>query len=162
MAMIGNWFGVSKCDPRVVTLYSRHYSSKKSKKTPRDWRAHGIVPNGESITLITFDGSALFVWLKQQMRDDGQEGVNCAVFRNEGALLSSDLILEAEQFAWERWQGERLFTFVDAEETKKRRGKKNPPGYCFIQAGWKQCGISKRGLIVLEKMPMAQELGVWK
>jgi hypothetical protein len=31
--------------------------------------------------------------------------VNCAVFRNEGPVLSSDLILEAEELAWGRWPG---------------------------------------------------------
>jgi hypothetical protein len=146
---IGHWYGVSKCDPRAVILYSRHYSSKKGKKTIKDWRAHGITPNGESITLITSDASALFVWLKQQKRDDGQAGVNCAVFRNEGDQLSSTLILEAEQFAWGRWQGERLFTFVDPGEVRRKRD----PGRCFIKAGWKRCGTTPRGLLIFEKYP---------
>jgi hypothetical protein len=144
-----SWYGVSKCDPRAVALYSRHYSSKKGGKKVKDWLRHGITPNGESITLITSDASALFVWLKQEKRDDGQDGVNCAVFRNEGRELSSTLILEAEQFARGRWGGERLFTFVDGRAVRHKRD----PGRCFIRAGWKRCGTTKSGLIVLEKNP---------
>ena len=150
---IGHWYGVSKCDPRAVALYSRHYSSKKSKKQIKDWLRHGITPNGESITLLTSTSDALYVWLKQQKRDDGQEGVNCAVFRNESSVLSSELILEAEQFARERWQDERLFTYVDPVQTKRRRGKQRPAGYCFIMAGWRECGVNKNGLVILEKAP---------
>jgi hypothetical protein len=146
---IGYWYGVSKCDPRAVGLYARHYSSKKGKKTKRDWLAHGITPPGESITLLTSDVSALFVWLKQQKRDDGQEGINCAVFRNEGSVLSSLLILEAEQFAREMWGNERLFTYVDPGEIRRKRD----PGRCFKKAGWRKCGTSGGGLLVFEKLP---------
>lgn len=41
------------------------------------------------------DGKALWVW-RRFKSGDGQEGLNCAVFRNEGAVLSSDLILAAD------------------------------------------------------------------
>lgn len=144
-----NWYGASKFDPRVVTLYSHHYSARKGGKTVRDWLRSGITPPGESITLLTPDASALFVWLKQRERDDGQEGVNCAVFRNEApdCYLSSDLILEAEQLAWDRWPGERLFTYVDGKSVCG-------DGVCFKRAGWRK--LKKRsagGLIILEKRP---------
>jgi hypothetical protein len=42
----------------------------------------------------------------------GQRGVNCAVFRNESSVLSSELIREACGLAWTRWPGERLYTYV--------------------------------------------------
>lgn len=111
-----------------------------------------FVGPGEKMVLLTSDSRALFVWRKF-ISDDGQTGVNCAVFRNEGPELSSSLILEAEQLAWERWPGERLYTYVDGEKTKKRRGKRHPPGYCFIKAGWVECGQSKKGLTILKKTP---------
>jgi len=145
---LGHWYGASRRDPRVVGLFSRHYSAVKNNKTTRHWLATGITAPGETITLMTADCSALFVWLKQKYIDNDQTGVNCAVFRNEGSELSSTLILEAEQFAWERWQGERLYTYVDPDAVKSKN-----PGYCFIKAGWKKCGITKGGLIILEKMP---------
>lgn len=148
-----NWFGTSKCNPQAVELYSRHYSSAKNGKSVRDWLSSGITAPGESITLVTPDVSALFVWLKQKYVDNGQAGVNCAVFRNESRVLSSVLILNAEVFAWAKWPGERLYTYVDPQETKKRRGKRNKPGHCFIMAGWVECGVTPRGLVILEKLP---------
>jgi hypothetical protein len=143
-----HWFGISRRNPMAVDLYSRHYSSKKNNKTYRDWLNQGITAPGETITLLTSDGSALLVWLKQQYVDCDQEGVNCAVFRNEGKHLSSELILEAERLAWERWPGERLYTYVDPNEIQSTN-----PGYCFKMAGWRQCGVTDRGLVILEKLP---------
>ena len=34
-----------------------------------------------------------------------------------------------------------------------RRVRSPNPGYCFKAAGWKQTGVTARGLIVLEKVP---------
>jgi hypothetical protein len=143
---LGNWFVVSKFDPRVVALYSRHYSSSKNGKRACDWLKSGITSPGESMTLLTLDNCALWVWLKQHYVDSGQVGVNCAVFRNESSLLSSDLILEAEQLAWQRWPGERLYTYVNADAIRSAN-----PGYCFKMAGWRKFGRSKGGLLILEK-----------
>lgn len=148
-----NWYGTTKSDPRVVALYARHYSSAKGRKNVSDWIKHGITPPGESIILLTSEAGALFVWLKQAKRDDGQVGINCAVFRNELAdrYLSSDLILEAEKIAWERWPGERLFTFVNPKMVCG-------DGKCFKSAGWKKLPQrTKGGLIVLEKLPPQEE-----
>ncbi len=58
------------------------------------------------------------------------------------------MILEAELFAWERWPGQRLYTSIDAAEVRSVN-----PGCCFKKAGWRRCGETKRGLIVLEKLP---------
>ncbi len=106
-----------------------------------------IIGPGETILLIGKDNKALFAWKKQKYSQDGQTGVNCCIFRNEGNELSSDLILQAEQIAWQRWPGERLFTYVNAGKIKS-----NNPGACFKKAGWKTCGITKaRKLVILEK-----------
>jgi hypothetical protein len=99
------------------------------------------------MVLLTTDGRALFVWRKFRS-DDGQEGINCAIFRNEGPKLSSGLILEAEPLAWRRWPGERLYTYVNPKKVKSTN-----PGYCFLMAGWRKCGKTKGGLIILEKLP---------
>jgi hypothetical protein len=144
-----NWYQVTKFDGRAVALYSRHYSSVRNGSTFADWLRSGITPPGESITLMTVDCSALFVWLKQQYIDSDQTGINCTVFRNEGGLLSSALILEAEQIAWGRWPGERLYTYVDGAAV----GSSNP-GYCFLRAGWSRLKeTTGRGLRILEKEP---------
>jgi hypothetical protein len=75
--------------------------------------------------------------------------VNCAIFRNEGAGLSSELLLSGMQIAWQRWPGERLYTYVDPIRVQSEN-----PGYCFLKAGWRKCGITKsRKLIIMEVIP---------
>ncbi len=144
------WYGASKRDPRAVLLYSRHYSCKKSKKTVKDWLNAGITPPGESMTLLTSDGAALFVWVWQRFKLLDQGGVNCAVFRNEAPdkYLSSELIREAERIAWQRWPGARLYTYVDGRAV-------HGDGLCFKKAGWRKLKErTKNGLIILEKLPV--------
>jgi hypothetical protein len=98
--------------------------------------------------LLTPDALAMFAWRKFiDHCIPKQDGVNCAVFRNEGAGLSSDLIRAAEVIAWERWPGERLYTYVDPKRTRHKRD----PGRCFLKAGWRHAGWTKGGLRILEK-----------
>ena len=141
----GNWIQIKDGDPRGVALFKRHYSYHKY----HDNRPRRLfVGPGEKIVLITPDCDALFVWRKF-ISDDGQAGVNCAVFRNESEMLSSDLVLEAEKIAWLRWPGERLYTYVAPEEIES-----DNPGYCFKMAGWRWCGETKiNNHVILEKMP---------
>ena len=158
-AELTGWQIVSKRDPRVVGLYRRHYSWKKNRKSTKKLLRAGITAPGEDITLLRVDCSALFVWLKQKYRRDGQTGINCAVFRNEGSELSSRLILEAEIWAWDKYPGARLYTFVDPREVNHKRD----PGRCFKKAGWalvrNQAGkpaITKAGLLIFEKLPQKE------
>lgn len=145
----GAWRRARDGDPEGLALYERHYSSRLYKDGRR--RALFVGP-GEKTVLVAHDGRALFVW--RRFRDDsGQEGINCAAFRNEGAGLSSALITEAMAIAWARWPGERLYTYVDAIEVRSSN-----PGYCFLVAGWRHAGWTKGGhgrhsLRILEALP---------
>ncbi len=140
------WFEVSNRDPRVVGLYSRHYSAIKNGSTIGDWLRHGISPPGQDVTMLTSESAALFGWLKQNVRDDGQEGVQCYVFRNEGPMLSSNLIRDACDIAWRYWPGERLWTYVNPDFIQSVN-----PGYCFKKAGWELLPErSKAGLVILQ------------
>ena len=155
MVLPGNsWFGVKQTDLRAVNLYSRHYSAKKSGRSKSDWLVHGIAGPGEVMTLITATADALLVWQKQKYSLAGQVGVNCTVFRNESDLLSSALILEAEELCQKNWPGERMFTYIDPSEIRSPN-----PGYCFQMAGWKFVKSkhggkikTKRGLLIMEKL----------
>lgn len=134
---MNNWIGVKDGDPRAVGIFRRHYSCINRKG---DHVRYGFSGKGESIVLLTLNCDALFCWRKVE-----GEGINCSVFRNEGNILSSDLIKEAMDIAWQRWPGERLFTYVNGKKIKSTN-----PGYCFQQAGWQVCGKSQKGLIILE------------
>ena len=145
-----HWFRVTKTDPRAVGLYRRHYSAMKNHKTSAQLRRAGIAGSGESITLMTPDGLALFGWRHDIVpRKDGQIGVNCTIFRNEGPILSSALIQEADDLCWQRWPGQRLFTYVGDSQIRSTN-----PGFCFQQAGWAKCGRNGDGrLSILECFP---------
>jgi hypothetical protein len=139
------WLPIRDGDPRARWLFNRHYS--------RYHYADGRKPMlfvgpGEKMVLLTAECDALFVWRKF-ISGDGQQGVNCAIFRNEGLHQSSALIAEAEQLAWDRWPGERLYTYVNPRAVRSVN-----PGYCFKIAGWRRCGETKwNKLLILEKLP---------
>jgi hypothetical protein len=136
------WLIVKDGDRDALSLFSRHYSFYKYK----DGRQHKkFIGPGEYLCLITPKADALFVWRKF-IDKSGQKGVNCAVFRNESKVKSSELIREAMKMAFKRWPGERLYTYVNS-----RKIRSSNPGYCFIKAGWHRCGeTKKRKLTILE------------
>lgn len=131
-------------DEAVREIFNRHYSRIRyaDSRQPK----HFVGP-GEKCVLITEAGDAIWVWRKF-ISGDGQQGVNCAVFRNEGPILSSLLILDAETIAWERWPKHRLYTYVNPHSIRSTN-----PGACFKASGWRKCGITKwNKLIILEKV----------
>ncbi len=76
-------------------------------------------------------------------------GIECLIFRNEGPILSSTLIREADELAWARWPGERHFTYVWDAKVRSTN-----PGFCFKRAGWHPCGRNADGrLTILEILP---------
>jgi hypothetical protein len=130
----------TRFDSECSDLADRHYSRQSNGQLQ-------FVPPGESIVLRNAEGTCVFVWIRNVVpRYDKQVGINCTIFRNESCRRSSDIILEAELFAVERWGNVRAFTYIDAEKIQSVN-----PGYCFKKAGWKSAGRSKSGLILLEK-----------
>jgi hypothetical protein len=147
------WLLSADCDPAAYQIMRRHYSFHDY----ADGRRHRLSnPNrysfvgpGEKMVLVTPTYDALFVWRKF-IDDSGQTGVNCAVFHNESKRRASEMILAAEEIAWRRWPGLRLYTYVDGAKIAFRG---RAPGWCFRKAGWSECGSTKKGLIILEKIP---------
>ena len=137
------WIQTRDGDPFARAIFDRHYSRRKY----ADGRAPSLfVGPGFKLVLLSTGMDAVFVWRKFISADKRfGEGVNCAVFRNEGPVLSSTLIREAMDIAWERWPGERLYTYVNS-----KRIRSTNPGACFKHAGWVRCGKTKGGLDVLE------------
>ena len=123
-----------------------------------------FMPPGKTMVLRDSEGTIVFGWIHQKIRDDGQAGYCCSIFRNESSnphRLSSDVILDAERAVFSKWGPDRLFTYIDAEKLIKPVGKfRKPkiPGKCFHVAGWKirvkkngKPHLSKSGLILLVK-----------
>ena len=138
--MNGHWIPASSADPSLARMYERHYSCRTAGRR-RNVRFLGP---GECMVLRTFAWDALWAWRLSRYRQDRQTGVECSIFRNEGPILSSDLIREAVAWARKRWPGERLFTFVRPGAVSEN------PGYCFKVAGWRHVGESAKGLHILE------------
>jgi hypothetical protein len=140
------WLEIWDGHPIARQIADRHYSRKTK-------GACQFVGPGEKLVLITPDQTALFVWRKAKYRLDNQEGVECTLFRNEGDQLSSELIREACRWAWRKWPGERLFTYV-----KDAAIRSTNPGYCFQMAGWRKCGRNKFGqLTIMENTEYSDE-----
>lgn len=150
----GCWLPALDGDRRAVSLFERHYSCDLNGRKRRGSKL--FVQPGEKMVLLTVECDALFVWVRNRVpRWDGQTGVNCAVFRNESPHLASELIREAADIAWQKWPGERLFTYVDAKRVRRKRD----PGRCFVKAGWRKCGISQKNqLLIFECLPEWQRV----
>lgn len=139
------WIQVSDHNAALRRLVDRHYS----RKTPG---ASKYIGPGEYMALITSEGKAGFIWRKTkfELRMDGQDGIECTLFRNEAPdlYLSSNLILEAERLAILKWPGaKRFFTYVNPAKIRSTY-----PGFTFIMAGYKRVGKNKSGkLIILAK-----------
>lgn len=140
------WLEVRDGNVTVASIYDRHYS-----RNPASRGDSRVAGPGRKMVLLTPCARATFVWRIFKSKDPlaAPGDINCAIFRNEGAGLASELIRVAMQLAWDKWGPQRLYTYVNP-----RRVKSPNPGYCFKQAGWRVCGVTKtRKLLVLEVMP---------
>ena len=142
----GPWVPVWDGNRTAAAIYDRHYSrNPASRGDPR------VAGPGKKLVLLTPCARGLFVWREFQSKDEtaAPGDINCAIFRNEGAGLASDLIRAAMALAWEKWGPRRLYTYVNP-----RRVRSANPGYCFKVAGWRLCGVTKtRRLLILEVRP---------
>ena len=141
--MTALWYLTKDGDRTCLDLYERHYSARRYADGRK--RSQFVGP-GQVIALRTGDGDALFVWRKF-IDDSGQDGINCAVFRNESEHRSSTLIRQADAIADHVWPDRRHYTYVDPKAVRSSN-----PGFCFVAAGWRKCGMTKGGLIILERV----------
>jgi hypothetical protein len=142
---LATWVPILDGDPVAAEIYHQHYSSERSRQRRIERGTLLIMGPGQKLLLATPCRRALFGW-RVFIDDTGQRGVNCAIFSNRGAGLSSDLIRAADAIADRRWPGWRHYTFVDPVKVSAN------PGYCFKMAGWRLVGRTKsRGLLILER-----------
>lgn len=141
----GVWLEVRDGNHTARAIFDRHYSRYVYKDGRNQDR---FVGPGERMVLMTLKADALLIWRKF-ISMDSQDGVNCAVYRNESKALASELLLAGMAAAWTRWPGERLYTYVNPRAVRSPN-----PGYCFKKAGWRLCGVTKaRKLLILEAFP---------
>ena len=137
-----DWYLTKDGDRTILALYERHYSAYRY----ADGRVRNLFAGpGEKIVLRTQYGDAGFVW-RNFVCDRGELGINCAFFRNEGSVLSSELVRQADNIADAIWPCGRHYTYVDPAAVRSRN-----PGYCFLAAGWVKCGMTATGKLVLER-----------
>lgn len=144
MMLLPFWDGLVKTthfDPEMAMLADRHYSR-------RTVGARQFLYSGRKLVLRDTAGTILFAWMwpDDDKRMDDQTGYNCAMFRNESDRRGSDIILEAERMAYERWGKNRFYTYVDPGKVKSKN-----PGYCFKVAGYRFVRTSASGKHLLTK-----------
>lgn len=150
-----DWRLSSRVDPHARPLADRHYSRQTI-------GARGFVPPGRCVVLLSANEDAVWVtsWPFAEYVHHAWPGAwMCSMFRNEGPILSSDLIRQAIA-ATRSIFGDPpelgMITFVDASKTRHKRD----PGRCFRKAGFKHIGYTKKGLITLqltgEEMPLPE------
>lgn len=142
------WMHMLDGDASCRAIFDRHYS----RYVYADGRRPKLfVGPGEKMVLMQADGLALCVWRKF-ISGDGQQGVNCAIYRNESPRLASEMLKDAMRIAWTRWPGERLYTYVNPRRVTPTIERSRPVwGWSFYKAGWSFVGLTKQGLHILEK-----------
>lgn len=135
----GVWQVRNRHDRAAIALANRHYS--------REVPNHRQV-GGPCFLLVLVTPCERAAWITQRHSErtraarvlaDGYPAgtYRCALFRNEGAGLSSSLILSAMELTERMWgradQGWQ--TYVDTAKIASRN-----PGYCFKRAGWRPDG----------------------
>jgi hypothetical protein len=134
------WFVVGKGHTDACALADRHYS-RRSIGAPQ------FMPPGQTLVLLTPDRKALFGWWRPHptcgiRAMNGLDGWTCTIFRNEGAGLSSALIVAAEHMLLARHAcgPDGLLSYVWNSKVRSAN-----PGYCFRMAGYTRRGWSADG-----------------
>jgi len=144
----GPWIVTDKGDQTVRALVDEHYSRQSV-------GASQFCRPGHNLVLRTVDGSAAWIsW--RGIRDDGIERAwECTFFRNTSTMLSSELIHWAVYATISEWRhvfpANGFITYVDPKKVSSE-----VPGYCFIRAGFKKVGVSKRRKLILFHLPITK------
>lgn len=150
---MGLWLVTHKYDKVGAKLADGHYS-RRTIGSPQ------FMPPGETLVLRTPDDSAIWGWWRPHP-DAGIEAMNgldgwtCSIFRNTGATLSSELVLEAEIELLEAdFLGKTaapcgpdgMLTYVWPAKILSTN-----PGWCFQICGWTRGERTKKKKRLLRK-----------
>lgn len=144
------WEISHRFDREALALANTHYN-RQTPDSPQ------FVAPGRCVVLLSTCRRALWVSLAQEHIDhEWPDTWNNALFRNEGAGLSSQLIrsaISATLYQWHDRPAGGFLTFVDADSVRSSN-----PGYCYKRAGFEFKGKTKvRGrlafVLPVEKFP---------
>lgn len=173
---MNHWLITDKGDPAARRLVDGEWPDLDNKphysrQTPG---STFFTRNGQNLVFITADTRAVWVTFRptpgKAVRADKLDAWECALFRNEGPLLSSELIGEAVRCSVALWgvvPKDGFITYVKPGAVRtsrlKRRGKdfQRPPGYCYLKAGWTVVGQSRDGKPML-RAPAVTEVQDWR
>jgi hypothetical protein len=102
-------------DQEMRLFADRHYSRSASSVGKARF-----IPGCRNLVIRNVAGTVLFTWTypRAELRQDNQTGYICVTFRNESPQRSSDIILECEALAIQKWGPNRFYTYVDLQESK--------------------------------------------
>lgn len=150
------WHLSHRYDVRARPLADRHYNRRKV-GSPQ------FAPPGSCLVLLTENADALWItsWPKGEYVRHAWPGAwVCSCFRNEGDVLSSELILEAVAATCAFYGAppkQGMITFVDPEKTRHKRD----PGRCYRKAGFSVVGeTAKDALVALQLAPGDMPMGL--
>jgi hypothetical protein len=145
------WERSWRADPRGARLADRHYSRQKI-------GAAQFVPPGGCVVFVAGEAPRSAVWvtstpLAEWVKHAWAGAWINSLFRNEGAGLSSELILEAvaaTRYVLGAPPPLGMVTFVDAGKVRRKRD----PGRCYRRAGFRHVGETKEdGLLAFQLLP---------
>jgi hypothetical protein len=140
------WIESWRADPAARAIADRHYN-RQNPASPQ------FVPPARSVVLRQERAAWITSWPYAEYVRHAWAGawVN-SLFRNEGAGLSSELILEAvaaTRWFWPEPPALGMITFVDASKVRRKRD----PGRCYRRAGFEHVGFTKAGLYAFQLLP---------
>ncbi len=114
---VSTWQVRGRSNPAARALADRHYSRKT--RGPL-----GSAP-GRVLVLVTPCERAVWLahWPRADLALDGLDAWRCSIFRNEGAGLSSELIVAAMALTAERWSArppDGWLTWIDPASRRER------------------------------------------
>jgi hypothetical protein len=126
----GIWQVRNRLDRAANALADRHYSRRRP-------GSGQVGPPGRKLVLVTPCERAVWLthWPYAHLAMDGLDAWRCSIFRNEGAGLSSDLIVAAMELTAQQWTDRPRDGWVTWIDTRKVNSRN--PGYCYKQAGWR-------------------------
>lgn len=140
------WRLSDKYDPAAVQLADRHYSRQKP-GTPQFLRP------GYNLAFVSVCGRAVWATWEGRARHAWQGAWENTIFRNEGAGLSSELIVQAlaaTVAAWGEPPSLGIVTFIDVDAVRSKKD----PGFCYRVVGFEPVGWTlERGYLVLQLAP---------